>query len=166
MGAGQEFDRLGVRAVAGHRPVVLPVQAHDLGEHMRVPGIALRAGGRVPLPVPGDLHRVDREHYVPGREQRLHPRAAVGLNTDHHPPRRLLRRQVRPLLRQMLGDQRMQPRQPLQPLRKPRPSQPAAGIIDQLHIVMLLGPVISDEQHPPSPLDRLTANSGEQAPAI
>ena len=46
----------------------------------------------------------------------------------------------------MLGDQRMQPRQPIQPFRKPRPSQPAAALVDQLDIVMVLGPIVPDEQ--------------------
>jgi hypothetical protein len=105
----------------------------------------------VPLPIPRDLHRVDREHHVPGRDQRLHPRAAVGLNADHHPPGRLVRFQVGPLLGQVLGDQRMQAGQPIQPFPKSGPSQPAAGVVDQLDIVMILGPVVPDEQHPSLP---------------
>jgi hypothetical protein len=37
----------------------------------------------VPLPVARDRQRIDREHLVAGGEQRLHPRAAVGLDPDH-----------------------------------------------------------------------------------
>jgi hypothetical protein len=48
----------------------------------------------------------------------------------------------------MLADQRMQPGQPVQPLRKPSPSQPAAGLVNEFDIVMVLGPVVPDEQHP------------------
>jgi hypothetical protein len=50
----------------------------------------------------------------------------------------------------MLGDQRMQPRQPIQPLRKPGPSQPTAVLVNQLNVMMILSPVVPDEQHPPS----------------
>jgi len=130
--------------------VMLPVQPHDLGQHVRVAGIAVRARAGVPLPIPRHLPRVDREHDVPGSEQRLHPPAAVGLNADHHPPRRLLRRQLGPLLGRMFTDQRMQSGQPLQPLRKPSAGQPATALVDELDIVMILGPVVPDEQHPPS----------------
>jgi hypothetical protein len=38
----------------------------------------------VPLPVPGCLQRVHREHLVPGGDQRRDPRAPVGLDPDHH----------------------------------------------------------------------------------
>jgi hypothetical protein len=66
----------------------------------------------------------------------------------------------------MLSDQRMQPGQSLQPFRKPDPSQPPAALVDQLDVMMVLGPVVPDEQHPPS-LDTLTTTrSGEQGPAI
>ena len=41
--------------------------------------------------------RVDREHLVPGRAQRRHPRAAVGLNTDERPSRDFFTRQVLPI---------------------------------------------------------------------
>jgi hypothetical protein len=44
---------------------------------------------------------------------------------------------------------------PVQALRQPSPSQPATLLIDDLHIVMILGAVVTDEQHPatsaPSP---------------
>jgi hypothetical protein len=50
----------------------------------------------------------------------------------------------------MHGDQRVQPRHAVQALRKLRPSQPPAGLVNELDVVMVLGPVIPDEQHPPS----------------
>jgi hypothetical protein len=42
MGPGQQLDRLGVRTVAGDRTMVLAVQPDNLGEHVRVAGIAFR----------------------------------------------------------------------------------------------------------------------------
>jgi hypothetical protein len=47
---GQRLHHLGLLAVAGHRPVVGAVGAHDFGQHVRVARIALRSGGSVPLP--------------------------------------------------------------------------------------------------------------------
>ena len=64
---------LDLRAVAGDRAVMGAVQPHDLGQHVRIAGVGLRARGGVPLPVPGHRHRVDREHLIPGREQRRAP---------------------------------------------------------------------------------------------
>lgn len=43
----------------------------------------------MPFPVPRHRHRVDREHLIPGGQQGLHKRAAVGLDPDHHLRRRL-----------------------------------------------------------------------------
>lgn len=48
----------------------------------------------------------------------------------------------------MPGDERVQPGDALQPLRQPGPGQPAATLVLQLDIVVILSPVVSDEQHP------------------
>jgi hypothetical protein len=52
----------------------------------------------------------------------------------------------------MRADQLVQLPDPGQPLRQPTRRQPLAGFIHQIHIVMLFGPVIADEDHrsPPS----------------
>ena len=49
MGPCQRLDDLGALAVAGDRPMVVTVGADDLGEHVRVAGVALGARGGVPL---------------------------------------------------------------------------------------------------------------------
>ena len=77
-------------------------------------GVGLRARRRVPLPVPGHLHRVDREHHIAGSEQRLHPRTPFGLDPDQHLI--WLTRRV-----QILRDQLMQRGDPGQTLRQPPP---------------------------------------------
>ncbi len=67
-----------------HRPALYPrrstviraVQTDDLGEHMSVAGVALGAGGGLPVPVAGQ-RRVDRADAVSGGPQSDHPRAAV-----------------------------------------------------------------------------------------
>ena len=58
MGASQCLDGLGLLTVTSHRPVVATVEAHDLGEHVCVTGIALGARGGVPLAIARDLQRV------------------------------------------------------------------------------------------------------------
>ncbi len=100
MGAGQHLDVLGHVGVPGHRPVMGPVQADQLGQDVCVAGIALGAGDPVPFAVAGDLQWIDRVHGVAGRDQRLHARAAVGLDADDH----LVGLGV---LIQMVSDQRM-----------------------------------------------------------
>jgi hypothetical protein len=63
----------------------------------------------------------------------------------------------------MYADQRVQPGDALQPFGQPRLGQPATGLVDELNIVMILGPVITHEQHhrlPPSPLDIRPPNHG------
>ncbi len=144
-------DLLGQHTVTGRRAVVRPVQPHDLGQHMRITGVRLRPRHRVAFSVPGRLQRVDRIDGVAGRDQRLDPWAAVGLDSDQH----LVRLGA---LGQMVTDQAVQHRQPRYPLRKPAPHQQPALIILDLDVVMGLGPVIADEQH------LLTSPASERAP--
>jgi hypothetical protein len=75
----------------------------------------------------------------------------IAFDADLHPTRSLFRRQISPLGRQMLGDQRVQPGQPDQAFGEPLVGQPIALFIDQLHVIVIPGPVITDEQHPRLP---------------
>ena len=84
MSSGQDLDRLGLRTVASHRAVVVPVGADQVGEQLGVSRIGLCAGDVVAVAVAGHGQRVDRIHLVPGRTQRLHPQAAIGFDADHH----------------------------------------------------------------------------------
>ena len=81
---GQQLHRISQVAVPGDRAVVVAIEAYDLGEHMSVSGVALGAGGRVPIPVTGGRERVDREDLIAGRAQRTHPRATVGFDAHHN----------------------------------------------------------------------------------
>ena len=99
-------------AVARHRAQLVGIGAHHVGQHVRVAAVALGAGHAVPLPVPRRLQRVHREHHVPGRDQRGHPRAAVGLDPDDH--LRIIR-----VLAQVLPDQLVQPGHPGHALGQP-----------------------------------------------
>ena len=128
-----------------------PVQPDDLGQHVRITRVALRPRHRVPLPVPRSRLRVDREHLITRRDQRGHPRAALGLDPDLHPPAASARRG--------------RPTRPASPPRSThaagscpsspsgnRAHQPLAVLVDDLDVVMVLGPVITHEQHPHPPL--------------
>jgi len=94
--------------------------------------------------MPGDLQRIDRIDLIPRRDQRLHPRAAVGLDTDHHVCGILI-------IAEVLADQRMQSGDPGDPFRQRGPTQPPACLVLHLDVVVVLGPVVSDEQHSSSP---------------
>jgi len=117
VGTGHELDRLAQLGVPGHRAVMRAVQPHDLGQHMRIPGIRLSPRRGVPLPIAGHRHRIDREHLIAGSDQRLHPLPAVGLDPDLHPRRRLTGFQLGPLFGDQLPDQPMKTSDPVQPLR-------------------------------------------------
>jgi hypothetical protein len=60
LGAGQHGDGLGELAVGGQRPVGVQVGAQDVGQDDRVAVVGLAARDRVPVPVAGHRHRVDR----------------------------------------------------------------------------------------------------------
>jgi hypothetical protein len=161
VGAGGELDRLTLVAVAGQRPVVPAVEPHDLGQQVRIRAIGLRARGGVPFPVAGHRHRVDREHLIPRRDQGRDPRTTVGLDADLHQRLQLFGLELVHVLTQVLGNQRVQASDPVDALGQPPAGQQAALVVGQLDVVMVLGPVISDEQQPP--LASCSTTSGSAA---
>lgn len=93
----------------------------------------------MPPAVTGHRQGVDRMHLVAGREQRLHPPPSVGLDPDHH--------RGRLLLAEVIGDQRVQRGHPGHPFGQPPAGQPPTRFVLHFHIVVSLGPVVTDEQH-------------------
>jgi hypothetical protein len=136
VGPRECLDGLGVLTVPGHGPVVLAVLTDDLGQHVRVGRIALRPRRRVTLAIARNLLRVDRINHITGRDQRLHPTAAVGLDPDQH-------RGGFIVLAQVVGYQRVQLRQTRDSLWKPASAQHPPVLSLELDVVMGLGPVIS-----------------------
>jgi hypothetical protein len=165
MGACHQLDGLGLRGVAGQGAVVRPVQPHDLSQQMSVTSIGLRPGRGVPFPVAGYRHGVNREHLIPSGHQCGHPRPPVGLDADLDPVRSLTRRQAGPLLRQVGGYQGMQLRHPRQPLRQPLARQPPPGIVHDLNVVVIFGPVVPDKQHHASWLVNGIDSRAEEIPS-
>ena len=89
--------------------------------------------------IPRRGQRVDREHLIAGREQGLHPGAAIGLYPDHDV--------VRFVVAEVIGDQRVQGRDPRDAFRQPPTGQPSAVVILKFDVVVGLGPIVTDEQH-------------------
>jgi hypothetical protein len=94
----------------------------------------------VAVAVAADGQRVDRIHLIAGRDQRAHEQAAVGLGPDHDLGR----------VGDQAGQQLMQHGQPGQPLGHPPGRHHPAALVHDGHIMVLLGPVQPDEQHPSS----------------
>jgi hypothetical protein len=159
MAAGDQLHRLTIIGVSRDRAVMGTVQPHDLSQHVRITGVALGSGGGVPLAVTGRGHRVDREHLIPGCDQRGDPRTAFGLDADLHPSRGLTGLELSPTGRHRRRDQRMQSGNPIQPLRQPALRQAPAGIVHDLDVVMIFSPVIANEQHRLSFLHQLRTPS-------
>ena len=159
MGTRHHLDRPRARAVACHRAELVGIGAHHVGQHVRVTGIALGAGHAVAFPVPRGLQRVHPVHRVPGRDQRAHPRAAVGLDPDDH-----LR--IIGALAQLLPDQFMQPGHPGHPFRQPltgqhagppRPSAPRHDDPQPSHRLRTSASILPPEM--PDPVSSLRENN-------
>ena len=114
MAAGEHLDRLGVGAVTGDRAMVVPVGADQIGEHLGVTGVGLRARDVVAVPIAGHRQRVDRVHLIAGRDQRRAP-TGPGRSRSRRPPRRVIG---------VAGDELVEPADPVQALRE-SPSWPA-----------------------------------------
>jgi hypothetical protein len=69
------------------------------------------------FPVARRLQRVDREHLIPRRHQRRHPRSAVRLDPGQHPEL------IVPGIARLRRDHGMQADHPFHALRQPRPGQ-------------------------------------------
>jgi hypothetical protein len=61
------------------------------------------------------------------------------------------------------GNQLVQPGDPRDPLSQPHPGQPPTHHIDQLDIVMVLGPVVPNEQHPSPPASVNTTSAARRS---
>ena len=95
---------------------------------------------------PGRDRRRSHPSVPPGPGQRGHPRAAVGLDPDHH---------LRGLgvLTQLLPGQLVQPGHPRHALGQPGLRQPPARGVHQLHVVMVITSVVSWLAAQENPLD-------------
>jgi hypothetical protein len=97
----------------------------------------------VPFPVAGRLQRVDRVDLIAGGDQRLHPRAAFGL--DAHDDRRHL-----VVITQVFADHRMQPGNARHALGQLPTAEHPPGLVLQLDVVVIFRPVVSNKQQLPS----------------
>jgi hypothetical protein len=82
--SGQDLDRLGLRAVASYRAVIVAVGADQIGEQLGVSWVGFCAGDVVAVAVAGHGQRVDRIHQVSGRTQRVDPQAAISFDADQY----------------------------------------------------------------------------------
>lgn len=79
---GQHLDRLGEVGVTSDRSVRVPISPNEIGEHLGVARIALRARSHVPVAIARRRERVDREHLIASSDERADEQAAVGLDRD------------------------------------------------------------------------------------
>jgi hypothetical protein len=133
------LDRPGPLAVTGNRTQLVPISAHHIRQGVRVTRVALGAGHHMTLAITRRLQRIDRIYLVARSDQRLHPRTPIGLDPDHN----LISFGI---LAQMLGDQFVQPGDPGDPFLQPPLGQSLALLVLQFHIVVVLSPIITDEQ--------------------
>ena len=108
------------------------------------------------LPISGCLQWIHRKHRVTGNQQRLHPRTSIRLDPDDHIG-------WFGVLWQVVGDQRMQLRHARDTLRQPLFHQPLPGLVDHLDVVVVLGPIISNEQHGRRSSSRPAGNTQQRA---
>jgi hypothetical protein len=137
----QDLDRLGERAVAGDRAVVVAVGADQVGQHLGVPAVGLGPAAAVPAAVAAHRVRVDRVHLVTGGQQRAHQQPPVGLDPYRHLGWAL----------SMSSHQRVQLAHARQPIGDPPSRQHHPVLVEQAQVMVILAPVDSNKQHPGPP---------------
>ena len=145
LGAGQHRDGLGQLGVGRQRPVRVHVGAQHVGQHDRVAVVGFRPGDRVPVPVAGHRHRVDRVDRAAGGAQARDQQPARGL--DRHRDRVIRGVAV-------LGEQGQQRRQPGRVVADPAAGQQLPVPVHEGDVVVIFGPVdpaVNLHPFPPSP---------------
>jgi hypothetical protein len=84
LGTGQHRDRADQLGVGWQRPVRRHVGAQDTGQCHRIGVVGFLARDRMPLPVAGHGHRVDRIHRPVGSTQTRHQQPPCGLDRDRY----------------------------------------------------------------------------------
>jgi len=140
----EHLDRSGELAVAGDLPMVVPIGAHHIGQHLGITRIGLGARGGVAVPVPRDRERVDRVDPVARREHRSDEQTTVDLDADHDLGR----------LPRVLGHHGVQPADSFHAIGHPPLGQDVALMVEHAHVVVRLGPVDANEDHDSSFRDR------------
>jgi len=132
LGAGQHRDGLGELGVGGQRPVCVHVGAQHVGQDERVAVIGFAARDRMPVPVPGYRHRVDRVD-----------RAAGGAQARSQQPAGCLDRYRDRVLGAVavLGEQTQQGGEPGRVVADPAAGQQLPVPVGQGDVVVALGPV-------------------------
>jgi hypothetical protein len=152
MSAGQHLDPLAGLAVAGHQAMVVTVGTHQVGQHLGVGGVGLGAGAAsVALAVASDGLGVDRVHLIAGRHQRGDPQPPIRFDAHHHLGR----------ITRTTGHHRTQLGDPSDALGQTLAAKTHADGVADLDVVMLLGPIITHEDHLAVPLSVDAAQSLE-----
>lgn len=142
MRAGYYLDRLRLVSVIRDRPQPVRVGPDHVRQDAPIAGVAPGPRHDMPFPVPGCLQGIHREHHVPGRRQRRHPRAMISLDPDPDLEIVLAVRDAG-----VLPDQRTQLGHARRALAQPGPLQRPPALVHQLDIMMTGGPVITREQN-------------------
>ena len=135
MRPGQHLDCLGEVTVTSDRPVVVTIHASQFGEHAGVTRIGLRSRGREPFAITRRRQRVHRQHPIARCDQRADEQATIGFRRDRH-------------LVGFVGvhaDEFMETTNSLETLSQTRGSQPRTCCVFDEDVVMIFGPVMTDE---------------------
>ena len=132
LGAGQHRDGLGELGVGGQRPVRVQVGAQDVRQDDRVAVVGLAARDRVPVPVAGHRHRVDRVDRRPvARRQATSRPRGVSIATGTGSSGAVA----------VLGEQVQQPGQAGRVVADPQPGQQPAVVVHEGDVVVVFRPV-------------------------
>lgn len=129
--SGQHAKCLHGGSVVGQLSVRGPIGAQYVGQHHGVEGVRLPARSPIPIAIPRDCERVDREYCTTGGSHAGHQQPGAGFNRDRQGF----------AVRVVLGQHSEQSAQSFGVIADPLGDQHHACLIDNRQVVMTLGPV-------------------------
>ena len=137
MGSGDDLDPLDELGVPWDLTMIVPVGAHEIGQHLGITRVRLCPRDGVAVPIPRGGHRVDRVNLVARTEQRRHDQAAIDLDADRHFHRLV---GVRP-------NQGMELGHALDAVGNATFAEHLSALVHHADIMMVFSPVHTDEDH-------------------
>lgn len=138
MRAGQNLQAFGLGGVGRDRAVEMAVGPDQVCQHPGVELVALRPRGPLPIPITINRLRVERVDLITGIHERSDKQTPVSFRTDDDLTG----------VRRMVSHELVELGDAVEAFGESSRGPERSGFVHQRDVVVVIGPVVSNEQHP------------------